>query len=335
MVRSYDQVCFAFSADGGVEMSVECIRARLGIPIQMLDVSAWPSIPIEAVPKEKRDVFLRRVRACELYCTGKLGSRAVAHSVGFSAKQVQRFVRAALTLHPDGQIFGQRALIPYFHQREYDRRETSNDGTAGLFAQLLKRHPTVRQKIVIAYCEEGKRIKDIHRMMLASLATAGVGPDEYPFNRRRRAAGALHRFCHSLQNDRFRQIAFVRHGRDAGRRADVTTPSEVSRHIVRPYTRVEVDGHKIDALFVLTIEGPDGICRTVTLQRLIAISLIDAASRAILGFSLCLNRTESQADLLTAIERSLSDAPPLEITEPGLCPRAGSGLPVHLIPNCS
>jgi hypothetical protein len=39
----------------------------------------------------------------------------------------------------------------------------------------------VRQKIVTAYCEEGKRIKDIHRMMLASLATAGVGLEEYPY----------------------------------------------------------------------------------------------------------------------------------------------------------
>jgi putative transposase len=220
-------------------------------------------------------------------------------------------------------------------RRDYERRETSSEGTAGLFDQLLKRYPDMKRQIVAAYCDQGKRLKDIHRLMLVSLAGAGMGPAEYPFNRRRQAAGALYRFCHSLQSERFRQIAFVRHGRDAGRRADKTTPSETSRHIVRPYARVEADGHKLDALFVLTIEGPDGICRTVTLHRLIVIALIDVASRAILGFSLCLNRTESQSDLLTAIERSLSDAPPLEVTEPGLSARADSGLPVHRIPNCS
>jgi putative transposase len=316
-------------------MTVERIRARLGVPLEMLVVSTWPSVPAEAVPEENRALFLRRLKACELYCAGQLGSRAIARTLGFSASQVQRFVRAALTVQPDGQILGQRALIPYSNRRAYERSETSDTGTAGLFTQLLKRYPEVKRQIVTAYCQQGKRLKDIHRIMLVSLAAAGVTPEEYPFNRRRRAAGALHRFCQSLQNERFRQIAFARYGRDAGRRADKTTAFEMARHIIRPYTRIEVDGHRIDALFVLTIDGPDGVSRTVTLRRLVAISVIDVASRAILGFSLCLNHTESQSDLLTAIERSLSDAPPLHITESGLSPRAGSGLPAHLVPNCS
>jgi putative transposase len=301
----------------------------------MLDVARWPSVPPEVVPENRRAAFTQRLRACELYCAGELGSRAVGERIGLSARQVQRLVRSALAWHEDGQIFGQRALIPYLNRRGYERRAADCEGTAGLFDQLLRRYPQVREQIVTAYCEQGKRLKDIHRQMLLSLAALGVTPTEYPFNKQRRAAGALHQFCQSLLSERFRQIAFVRHGRDAGRRADKTQESAVHRHILRPFTRVEVDGHKIDAIFVLSIEGADGLTRTVTLHRLIVIVLIDVASRAILGYSLCLNRTESHGDLLTAIERSLSDAAPLEITERGLSVRADSGLPVHVVPNCS
>ena len=35
------------------------------------------SVPVEAVPEEKRAVFLRRLKACELYCAGKLGAQVV------------------------------------------------------------------------------------------------------------------------------------------------------------------------------------------------------------------------------------------------------------------
>jgi hypothetical protein len=67
-------------------MSVERIRAQLGVSLEMLNVSAWPSIPVEAVPADKRDALLRRLKACELYCAGELGSRTVAQRIGYSAR---------------------------------------------------------------------------------------------------------------------------------------------------------------------------------------------------------------------------------------------------------
>jgi transposase-like protein len=154
-------------------MSVERIRARLGVTLEMLNVSSWPAIPIEAVPEEKRAVFTTRLRACELYCAGELGSRAIARTLGISASQVQRLVRAALAIQPDGQTLGQRALIPHSNRCAYERRESTDLGTAGLFAQLLKRYPEVKRQIVAAYCHQGKRLKDIHRMMLTSCQRRG------------------------------------------------------------------------------------------------------------------------------------------------------------------
>jgi putative transposase len=316
-------------------MSVDRLRLALGLSVDALDIASWPRVDIGVVPKEKRDCFKRRVKACELYCAGELSAAAVALRVGLSAREVLRVTHAALRVHEDGQVYGQRGLIPYLPSGEYERHAPEGQGTAGLFQQLLNRFPEIRARIKSAYCKEAMRLIDIHREMIEMLKERGIKPTQYPLNTERKAAGALGSFCRSLSSERFSEIAHARHGREAGRRSEQFEVREYQRLIQRPYARVEIDAHKLDAIFVLTIEGEDGTTHTVTLRRLLVIVVLDAASRAVLGHALCLRPTESQTDILTALERALSDAPPMPITEPGLSRRAGAGLPVHLLSNCA
>lgn len=311
------------------------MRRKLNLPIEVLAFHTWPAVPPEVVPQNKRACFERRVKACELYCSGELSAREVARRVGLSAPEVTRLVHSALRSHPDGEIYGQRALVPYKHEGDYERAAVTESGTAGLFTQLLSRFPDVRAEIVQAYCKQGKRLKDIHRQMLQSLALRGVGTSQYPFNTERRGLVALGEFCRGLAGRYFQAIAEIRHGHPAGRRAKSPQVGTFVRDILRPYSRVEVDAHRLDAIFVLRMTGADGVERKVTLRRLLIVVLLDVASRAVLGHVLSLNHTESRLDVLAAIERALSDAPPLPITEPGLACRADSGLPVHILPNCT
>jgi len=316
-------------------VSIEGLRRRLGLPLAVLAFSSWPTVPIDSVPVKFRDLFKVRLKACELYCSEDLGARAVAERVGLSPSQVLRLACAAFRPHADGGIYGQRGLLPYLHFDVYTRHQEGGAGTAGIFKQLLRRFPDIQAQIVDAYCRRGKRLKDIHKSMLRSLGAKGVGALEYPFNASREGSLALREFCKGLEGERFRDIALNRYGSDAARRADTSEGREVVRHILRPYTRVEVDAHTLDAIFILRITGPNGQVRKLTLRRLIWIVVLDVASRALLGHYLSFNKTESCQDILAAIERALSNSPPLAITEPGLSIRADSGLPVNKIPNCA
>jgi len=315
-------------------MSAEALRRIRALPLTALNFASWPRVPPEAVPAGRRKIFERRLAACELYFGEDLSAAAVARRVGLSASQVLRVARAALKTHADGEIYGQRALVPFLHGERYERTSTRARGTAGLFAQLLKRFPDVQAQITYEYCKQGKRLKDIHRRMLSALAAHGITAHEYPFNTERRADVSLRAFCKSLEGQRFRQIAHARFGQDAARRADITEADQVTRLILRPYNRVEIDAHTVDAVFVLRV--PEGRTqRLVTLRRLLIIVVLDVASRAVLGHAMSFNKTESSRDILSAVERALTDAPPMPITEPGLACRADSGLPVHKLPHCA
>ncbi len=316
-------------------MSAEALRRTRALPLEVMHFASWPRVPPGAIPAGRRESFERRLMACELYFGQNLSASAVARRVGLSASQVLRLARAALRGHPDGEIYGQRALVPYLHRERYERTSGGTLGTAGLFAQLLKRFPDVEAQITYDYCRLGKRLTDIHGRMLSALAARGITAHEYPFNTSSEAAVSLRAFCKSLEGQRFRQIAHARFGKEAARSADMTEPDRVSRLILRPYNRVEIDAHTVDAVFVLKVPTGDRTHRLVTLRRLLIIVVLDVASRAVLGHALSLNKTESRQDILAAIERALTDSRPLPITEPGLACRNDSGLPVHRLPHCA
>lgn len=113
-----------------------------------LSLSEWPALDDLALPEEKRTVFLRRQLAVQAYARGESLSH-IAEDCGVHRSTVLRLVRQGQQAHPDGRLWGYRALVPHVRVQPYERSMAprvlvhSKAGNAGAFAQLLRRHPSL------------------------------------------------------------------------------------------------------------------------------------------------------------------------------------------------
>lgn len=107
-------------------------------------------------------------------------------------------------------------------------------------------------------------------------------------------------------------------------------PSEFYVPNIRPYERIELDGHKIDLRMNVTIQQVDGSILTKELERIWVIACIEKASRAILGYHLAYTREYSAADVLLAIKNSVHPWSPKELSLP-FGYSLGAGFPSGLI----
>jgi len=74
--------------------------------------------------------------------------RSIKEKHGFSRHYVQHLVLKCIATHPDGRIWGFRALVPYVRQKQYDRIApvkpgAGQGGHAGALQQLFERYAAV------------------------------------------------------------------------------------------------------------------------------------------------------------------------------------------------
>lgn len=103
-------------------------------------------------------------------------------------------------------------------------------------------------------------------------------------------------------------------------------------NIIRPLERVEFDGHKIDASIALIYTTPEGDQVIDTINRIWILSIIDVATRSILGYHLCVNQEYSSDDVLMCIRNAIKPWEPMQLTIPGLEYKEDVGFPSYLIP---
>ena len=182
--------------------------------------------------------------------------------------------------------------------------------------------------------EKLKPISKIHEDFLKECRKLGIAPTEYPFNKVHTAKKSLYQYLKNLSHTRFSEVAFARYGQDAGRKALNSKPTE-KKPIIRPFERVELDAHKCDAMFVIYIEAPDGKIRTLELERIWLVLLVDVGSRAVLGYSISLNRECDLTDVMKATQNSIVPQERKALTIPELTYPADGGLPNQVIPTCA
>lgn len=90
-------------------------------------------------------------------------------------------------------------------------------------------------------------------------------------------------------------------------------------------SRVEMDAHKLDGFFCVSLPSPDGDVRERIVRRLQVVVLIEVASRAVLGYHLSMAREPSKDDVLRAIKHVITkwEARTLRFSEEGYVKGAG------------
>lgn len=90
----------------------EAWSGRIGVPDQLLP-EAWPEVDADALPDERRELFVRRKRGIELYFEGADEAELRA-SCGFGRSHIYRLImERCLKQHEDGNLYGWRGALPH------------------------------------------------------------------------------------------------------------------------------------------------------------------------------------------------------------------------------
>lgn len=305
---------------------------RGDIPEALLDPASWPSVDVSALSDERRDIYERREQAVCAYLRGD--SRIdIERRHGVNRASLNRLVGRCLSPHQDGRIQGLRALIPHIRAKTYRRvkraaRAPTPGGLSGALGQLFERLP---QLVGIIEREmsgpalglsRNNRIfglADVHSKLIAACRDAGLTARDYPLNHDEMGYRSLARWIRK----RLEQRIPIRLAR----------VDDAWNSTTRPYSVVELDGHKLDLRVRVRYIDSTGVSVDIESERLFVITLIDVCTRVVLGWQLVPAPEYDHHDVLSALQDALR--PRLkrqEFSIPGLTYRSGAGFVGDVLP---
>lgn len=303
------------------------------IGVENLDISKWPQVFVNMLSPEDKQIFLRRKLAVEMYMKDESTLRKIEETTGIRRKELHSFIRRCFQFDENGIIWGFRALIPQKRLTNYQRTEllVPNDintkpKLTGAFQLLLYTYPSIKETIDTLYLGRNKRsaaepvirVKHLHRKFLEACREAGIKVTEYPFITQDKGKRALERYVKKLESNNFAEAA-KRYGEDAASVAGSTGTGNQNHHmIIRPFERVQFDGHRIDAIFTITFHTPEGDEIVEVLNRIWLLLLIDVATRVVLGYHISYNYEYSASDVLQCVRNAIVPWQPKQLTIPGL-----------------
>lgn len=263
--------------------------------------SFWEDINTEALSEDKREIFQKRRRAVDLYIDGT-PLKTVADVIGLPQSEVLRFVKRCIQTDAEGQMLGYCTLIPGFISSPKERD----------FEKLLQKYPTLKDYLVGNFFGDPKytlehkmNYRTLHANFLRECQRLGVQDYDYPFSTKNKGYNSMIQYIKKVANERAEQ-AIKRESKDAQQRF-LSTGFGNSNSLLpfHPYNVVQIDGHKIDLIYSVKTEGPNGEEVWQHAMRPWLITVIDVASRAILGYHVTANENYNQYDVLKAIKNCI------------------------------
>jgi transposase InsO family protein len=310
-------------------------------------LSLWPSVDLSALDFKEQQPFRSRQTAIRLYIEEADRSLiSIERETGVERKTLYRMIDRCIARHPDGRIYGFRALIPYAHLKKYERlqilvksAETSGTGLSGAFSQLLQRYPQL-EKMLLRYAKQRQQyggaphkvrwpLGRIHQKFLAQCRELGVKPNEYPLNQ---ALGGMRSLAEFLRHCEIAMPSASSTDDEAPVINSLPEHLPAQPAVTRAFEVVEFDGHKIDLRVAVRLTDPLGFSTLAEINRIWILVLLDVASRTVIGYKLALSKEYNKDDVASALQAALMPFRPRQYTIPGLKMREGGGFPSHVIP---
>lgn len=317
----------------------------IGIP----DVDTWPHVNLDLVPPEFRETVGAKVEAVTLYVRG-LPIAAISRRTGVTS-QLPALVKRCLELSPDGQIWGFRALTPYFRIKHYERqaaifpkRQEQKGGHAGALGALVKRFPDIEKQLIALIKKEARhfevpehriRPKDLHRIFISLLRKKGLTQSEWPFNTKYLGIRSIQRYMKEVLDANFDRAVNSREESAARAHLAVGNGKEPLLSFEEPFDVVEIDAYSINALFSVAFETPEGSETEVLLERLWLVAALDHASNSVLAYNIVYSSEVSADDVVKVIRDATGGRwLPKDLTVPGLAYPSSGGLPSGVFEEC-
>ncbi|MFM0742258.1 hypothetical protein PQQ51_33995 [Paraburkholderia xenovorans] len=305
---------------------------------QRVDTSQWATPDEGAFEGPRRALYLARKQAVDLYLSGA-NDETIKQLTSIGAKQAYRLIRErCLETHPDGRPYGWRALVPYLRIRPYKRRtiirvDRFGGGAVGALQALLDGEPELRKAFDsrIRANTSDKRLIEIGRSrrrhcswFLDQLRSLGYeARNEWPFNTLSQGYFSIRRYADSVLLNSPTSLAAQIGGPSLV--AKLKTGDGTDRPVMKFMQRVEMDAHKLDGRFCVSLPLMGGGSQEKIVHRLWVIVLLEVVSRAVVGYYLSMRREVSKDDVLRAVKRGLSrwNTRPISFCQISYLPGAG------------
>jgi hypothetical protein len=314
---------------------------------ELKDTSLWPMVDISLLSEKYAVLYESRENAIREYLADKPVNE-ISKAFGIPRNELGRFLRRCLSIHPDGRIWGWRALIPFCRQQEYERHapvksypSSKMGGRSGALMQLFSRLPHIQELVdalfLKKHCvrtihESRIPLRSIHKRFLDACRVAGVTAKDYPFSAKTLGRVALWRYLRRLLEKDLSSGVLARHGRDAARLLGSDPISNSETQTVRPFQKVQFDAHRIDLFSTISMPSPYGGLVQRVIDRFWILAIIETTSRAILGYYISLNREYNANDVLLCVRNAITPWKRRGLTIPGLKYPEHGGMPSEAIP---
>lgn len=307
-----------------------------------LDISTWSPVYTEEMSENEFQLFRKRKLAIDQFFNTEKSVTDIVKETGLNKSEFYRFVNRCITYDNTNKIMGYRGLIPNFNVGDYSRKsfqntnqETSN--YSGSFQLLLQTYPDLKTFLLEEYFnlnmkkssarEKKISIKNLHRKFIQECRKIGIKPNEYPFNTTSLAKKSVERFIKDISSQYIREVARSNGGQSTMLLNNTNNTISSNSTIIRPLERVEFDGHKIDAIFAIVYQTPEGEKIIDILNRVWLLTVIDVASRAVVGYHLSLNKEYTKEDVKKCFQSAIIPWEPKELSIPGLKYAKNAGFP--------
>lgn len=306
---------------------------------QYIDASGWPTLDVSTLSTKRQAQYFDRKTAVLLFIAGAPLAE-IRQRTQISGKQAYRLIRErCLQPHPDGRVFGWRGLSPWTRIRQYRRNKAVHvdqfgHGAAGAMQAVLDRYPDLRNEFDKLICKElpkGRLTETRHNRkqqlawFLNKLRALGLeARGEWPFCTATRGYFSVRRYVDQVLAANPKALARATGGSDLVKK--LRSGDGAERPVIRFMQRVEMDAHKLDGRFCVSLPLPEGGFQERIIHRLWVVVILEVMSRAVLGYYFSMGREVSTDDVLRAIKRALLPwrARPVNFSEEPY--RVGGGL---------
>ncbi|XOJ01492.1 hypothetical protein ACMX2M_07090 [Paenibacillus polymyxa] len=323
-------------------MSRERVYEQIGLATEQTNLELWPSVDETSLTEIERFIYNNRKKAVTMYFQ-RVSLEEIKQETGIVRQNVRRFVKRCMQYDQMGIVWGFRALIPQKNVKEYQlnvfNKKQNIMRRTGEFNRFLERYPDLKELIEDLFrgrkgrsIEPVMKVKYIHKRFVEECRKKGITQADYPLNTEWMGYKAVQRYVRRISYEDFTRSA-ERFGNDALQKArHVGEGQQNQLSNLFPFQKVQFDAHRIDGYFVVEMHTPEGDIVTKVLERFWVLTIIDVATRSILGYHISLSHEYSASDFMQCARNAVKPHKRLELTIPGLSYHPIGGFPSEKFP---
>jgi transposase InsO family protein len=306
----------------------------------------WKTVELSCLSDSEQLLFLQRKKAVDMYIDGYTIKQITEETKIKGKAEAQRLLLRCLSCDDYGAYKGYTALIPYKHLTIQNKRKqeqnifTTENSSTGMFSFMLTEYPDIKEYIDALYfgkvkttLEKNISVRILHQLFLKKCQQVGIKEYEYPFSVQSKGLRSLYDYINKLKINNPSMIS-SRLSNDAIEKLNTTGISQpLMIPEIRPFSVVQIDGHKIDCITTIDVMTPKGDKETKTIQRFWILTLIDVATRTILGYHLTVKSAYDRFDVLKCVEDAILPKQLMNFEIPGLVYPENTGYHSIAIPD--